>query len=99
MGLKLLLVRHAEAKRDSRVDHGLTSKGLEQALSLARALDTAADVEESAALLASPSPRARQTAEAIARRSDLEIVTEPDLCEMGDTTTCEAGENCEMAAQ
>ena len=82
--LRLLLIRHAEAKRDGRLDHGLTPKGREQALGLAGALGAAAELDECAALLASPLPRAQETVEAIARESDLEILTEPRLCEMGD---------------
>ena len=96
MELRLLLIRHGEAKRDGRADLELTSKGRKQALDLAHALDAAGDLEASAALLSSPLPRARQTAEAIARRSDLEILTEQDLCEMGDTPS--VGESEEFDA-
>ena len=94
--MRLLLIRHGEAKRDGRPDHGLTSKGRKQAHSVARALDEAGDLGASAALFCSPLPRARQTAEAIAGRTDLEIQTEPDLCEMGDTTS--VGESEEFGA-
>ncbi len=69
--MRLLLIRHGEAKRDGRADLELTSKGRKQALNLAHALDAAGDLEASAALLSSPLPRSRQTAEEIERRSDL----------------------------
>ena len=80
-----MLIRHAEAKRDGRLDYGLTPKGREQALALAGALGAAAELDECSALLASSLQRAQETADAIVRKSDLEILTEPDLCEMGDT--------------
>ncbi len=83
--MRLLLIRHAEAKRDGRLDYGLTPKGREQALALAGALGAARELDECDALFASPLQRAQETADTIVRESDVEILTEPDLCEMGDT--------------
>ena len=83
--MRLLLIRHGEAKRDGRLDYGLTPKGREQALTLGGALGAAAEFDECAALLASPLQRAQETADAIVQESDLEVLTVPDLCEMGDT--------------
>lgn len=90
--MRLLLVRHAEARRHGRADHGLTPAGTDQARRLAQGLKAVGVLDSAAALIASPLPRAQQTAEAIAAASGLDVLTRPDLCEMGDEPSIGEGE-------
>ena len=78
------MIRHGEARRDGRADHGLTANGARQALELAAVLEATGVLDGAVALVSSPLLRAQQTAGAMAAICDLRILTEPDLCEMGD---------------
>jgi broad specificity phosphatase PhoE len=81
--VRLYLIRHgesqgnAERRLQGRVDLPLTPRGHRQARALAQRLA----VEQIAALYASPLSRARQTADAIAGRLGLEVVTDDRLME------------------
>jgi probable phosphoglycerate mutase len=81
----ILLVRHgetqdaAERRYPSVRDLPLSERGRAQAVALAGALQ-AVSLE---AIFASPSRRARETAEALAAQCHLELQVVPDLAEMG----------------
>jgi probable phosphoglycerate mutase len=83
--MKLVLVRHGQSNANVRQivqgwgDDPLSELGLAQAEKVANRL---ASVEDVRAIYCSPLLRARQTAEAIARRLSLEPQPEPDLREI-----------------
>lgn len=70
--LHVILVRHGEALRGSSdgsapaPDYGLTPAGREQARATARYLDAVGHLERCHALMSSPAPRARETADILA---------------------------------
>lgn len=82
--MRLILIRHAETghNRDARVqgqaDIPLSDLGERQAEALARYVRE----EQIAAIVASPLARAQSTAQALAARFGVSVITEPDLMEM-----------------
>lgn len=82
--MRLLLIRHGEANRRGIDDLGLTKKGRAQAQRLADALDGEGTLRSVSRLVASPSPRAQETAHAIAAHARVEVETSASFCEMGE---------------
>ncbi|ANZ36152.1 bifunctional RNase H/acid phosphatase [Lentzea guizhouensis] len=81
---RLILLRHGqtrlsvERRYSGRGDHPLTELGLEQASKAARRLST---VEDVAAVISSPLQRAAQTAQQVAQKLGLDVVTHQGLIE------------------
>jgi broad specificity phosphatase PhoE len=88
--MKLLLIRHAEAKRGAAVDgrspdYGLTELGKEQAASLASSVGWNEEWNSRSQLLCSPLPRAVETAKILADLLGLpKFQQEDSLSEMGE---------------
>lgn len=88
--MRLVLIRHADsvAARERVIGgpcgcSGLTELGYEQARALARRLREMGELDDCQALLTSPWPRARQTAEVVAEALAVGgIESEPDLTEL-----------------
>lgn len=87
--MRLIIVRHAKAQRDSvsgrDADRALNERGDRQAAWLAATLAEQAPPDRPALILSSPYLRARQTAEAIARATGAELRFEHAL-EVGRST-------------
>ncbi|HZU71168.1 MAG TPA: histidine phosphatase family protein [Acidimicrobiales bacterium] len=85
--MELLLIRHAEPVRvpesDERADPGLHERGIAQAERLAQWLAE----ERLEGIFSSPMRRARQTAEPVATRHNLEIVVDEELSEFDREAT------------
>jgi broad specificity phosphatase PhoE len=88
--MRLVLIRHGESEHavnnivgGPRGCQGLTPRGREQAGRLAERLRRTGELADCAALLTSPWPRARQTAEILQPALPVTAVTEdPNLCEL-----------------
>lgn len=88
--MRLVLIRHGESKHSIRGVigwrvgcAGLTERGFRQAEALANRLRTTGELSDCAALLCSPVPRARQTAEVLASALPVQTIEEDcDLCEL-----------------
>ncbi len=88
--MRLVLIRHAESHHSLRGViagvagcAGLTERGFRQAQALADRLAATGELSDCTALLSSPVPRARQTAEVLARVLPVRsIETDCDLCEV-----------------
>ena len=76
-------MRHGEANRRGIEDLGLTELGRTQAEALARALDAKGELASVQRLLASPAPRAQETATALSMRVSPALETSASLSEMG----------------
>ncbi|HUX88564.1 MAG TPA: histidine phosphatase family protein [Chloroflexota bacterium] len=88
--MRLILIRHGESHhtRDGRLAWvsgctGLTERGVAQSHQLANRLAHTGELNDVTALLSSPVPRARQTAEILASRLPVPTIeTDCDLCEL-----------------
>jgi probable phosphoglycerate mutase len=88
--VRLILIRHGESHHTLRGViggaigcAGLTERGIRQAWALAERLRATGELDDCRALLSSPWPRARQTADILAPALSAGVVEEePNLCEV-----------------
>ncbi len=87
--MRLILVRHGASKHseqgviaDVSGCAGLTEHGVAQAHLLARRLIASGELTAAGALLTSPVPRARQTADVLAASGGISWEEEASLCEV-----------------